>query len=94
MTPALPASGPQSRDLRLVLRPEWDPGAADPGRRGLLAADPRVRTLLKVLVSYPEVRHVLPDRVSLDADADPRLLETIARFLERQDWLLSRVSVR
>lgn len=91
-TPA--TTGPASRDLRLVLRPEWDPAAADPARRGLLAADARVRTLLKVLVSYSEVRYVLPDRVSLDADADPRLLETIARFLERQDWLLSRVSVR
>ena len=30
----------------------------------------------------------------LDPAADPRTLETIARFLERQDWLLSRVSVR
>jgi hypothetical protein len=52
-----------------------------------------VRTLLRVLVSYPEVRYVLPDRVSLDAGADPRLLETIARFLERQQWLVRRVTV-
>jgi hypothetical protein len=82
------------RDLRLVFQPDWDPGPTDPGRRGLLARDPRVRTLLKVLVSYPEVRYVLPDRVRLDPSADPRLLETITRFLERQSWLLKSVVVR
>jgi hypothetical protein len=52
-----------------------------------------VRTLLKVLVSYPDVRYVLADRISLDGSADPRLLETIARFLERQRWLVERVKV-
>jgi hypothetical protein len=52
-----------------------------------------VRTLLRVLVSYPEVRYILPDRISLDAAADPRTLETMARFLERQSWLVRRVAV-
>jgi hypothetical protein len=82
------------RDLRLVFQPDWDPGPADPGRGGLLARDPKVRTLLKVLVSYPEVRYVLPDRIHLDQASDPRLLETITRFLERQSWLLKSVIVR
>jgi hypothetical protein len=40
------------------------------------------------------VRYVVPDRVSLEATADPRLLETIARFLERQEWLVKSVAVR
>lgn len=80
------------RTVQVGLQPGWEPGAA-PGHRGLLSAEPRVRTLLRVLVSYPEVRYVLPDRVSLDAGADPRLLETIARFLERQQWLVRRVTV-
>lgn len=83
-----------SRDLRLVFQPEWEPGVGDPGRRGLLAPDSRVRTLLKVLVSYGEVRYVVPDRVSLEATADPRLLETLRRFLERQGWLVKSVSLR
>jgi hypothetical protein len=47
-----------------------------------------------VLVSYPEVRYVLPDRICLDQTSDPRLLETITRFLERQSWLLRSVTVR
>ena len=72
-----------------MLRDAWGP----PGGRGLLAADPRVRTLVRVLVSYPDVRHVLPDRVSLEAAADERVLDTVARFLERQQWLVSSVVV-
>ncbi|HET7874908.1 MAG TPA: hypothetical protein VFN71_05235 [Methylomirabilota bacterium] len=78
--------------LVVSLQPEWDPASAPPSRRGLLAADPRVRTLLRVLVSYPEVRHVLPDRVSVEAAADTRVVETIGRFLERQSWLITRVA--
>jgi hypothetical protein len=57
-----------------------------------MARDPRARTLLRVLVSYPEVRYVLPDRVGLEAGADPRLIETLIRFLGRQGWLLTRVT--
>jgi hypothetical protein len=83
-----------TRDLRVVFQPDWQPDADDPGRRGLLAVDPRVRTLVRLLVSYAEVRYVVPDRVSLEATADPRLLETIARFLERQEWLVKSVAVR
>ena len=37
--------------------------------------------------------YILPDRISLDASADPRTLETMARFLERQSWLVRRVAV-
>jgi hypothetical protein len=84
----------EGREVRLTFQPDWDPGPADPGRGGLLARDPKVRTLLKVLVSYPEVHYVLPDRIRLDQASDPRLLDTIQRFLERQSWLLRAVSVR
>lgn len=87
---AAPAPG---RTLRVGLQTEWDPHTAAAGHHGLLAWDPRVRTLLRVLVSYPEVRYVLPDRISLDPGADPRTLETMARFLERQSWLVRRVAV-
>jgi hypothetical protein len=81
------------RTLRVGLQSEWDPHSAGSGHQGLLAWDHRVRTLLRVLVSYPEVRYILPDRISLDASADPRTLETMARFLERQSWLVRRVAV-
>jgi len=81
-------------ELRLVLRPEWDGSAGAAGRSGLLAGDERVRTLLRVLVTYPEVRYVLPDRIRLDPSSDPRLLETITRFLERQTWLVEGVTVQ
>ena len=84
----------EGREVRLAFQPDWDPGPADPGRGGLLARDPKVRTLLKVLVSYPEVHYVLPDRIRLDPASDPRLLDTIQRFLERQSWLLRAVTVR
>ena len=80
------------RWLWAAFQPAWDPGAGDPGRRGFLASDPRVRTLLRVLVSYPEVRYVLPDRVALQLGADARLIETVLRFLGRQRWLVTRVT--
>ena len=81
------------RSLRVVFQPDWDPEAGSPGHRGLFASDPRVRTLLRVLMSYPEVRYALPDRVSLDGGANPALLEAVARFLDRQSWLVKRVSI-
>jgi hypothetical protein len=46
-----------------------------------------------VLVSYPEVRHILPDRISLEPTAEARTLETVVRFLERQQWLVKSVVV-
>ena len=60
-----------------------------PEGRGFLDADSRIRTLRRVLVTYPEVRHILPDRISLDASTAPRTLETVSRFLQRQQWLVS-----
>jgi len=57
-----------------------------------MAPDPRARALLRVLVSYPEVRYVLPDRVGLEAGADARLIETLLRFLGRQEWFITRVT--
>ena len=84
--------GVSDRFLRAAFQPSWDPGVGDPGRRGFMAADPRARTLLRVLVSYPEVRYVLPDRVGLEAGTDARLIETLMRFLGRQNWLLTRVT--
>lgn len=77
------------RGIRVIFQPRW----SAPGEKGLLGPDPRVRTLRKVLVSYPEVRHILPDRVSFEPTADPRLLETVAKFLERQQWLVRSVEV-
>jgi hypothetical protein len=81
------------RSLTIVFEAGWDPSVAAPAHRGLFAADPRVRTLLKVLASYPEVRFVLPDRISLDGAASVPLLESIARFLTRQTWLVRRVDI-
>jgi len=85
-------AGVSGRWLRAEFQPAWVPGAEDAGRRGFMAPDPRARTLLRVLVSYPEVRYVLPDRVGLQAGADPRLIETLLRFLGRQEWLITRVT--
>jgi hypothetical protein len=80
--------------LSIAFQPEWAPtSAAAGGQRGLFSADARVKTLLKVLASYPEVRYILPDRISLDTSASVSLLEAVARFLERQSWLVKRVSV-
>jgi hypothetical protein len=75
------------------IRVRFRPGRDIDSDRGLLGNDERIRTLRKVLVSYPEVRHIVPDRVSLDPNTDPRLLETVARFLERQQWLVRDVEV-
>ena len=82
-----------ARTLRVAFDPDGDPDGPGSGRRGLFAADPRARTLLRVLLSYPEVRYIVPDRISLDVAAGPVLLETIARFLERQRWLVRRVVI-
>jgi hypothetical protein len=82
-----------ARSLRIVFEPGWDPNAGAASHRGLFATDPRVRTLLRVLVSYPEVRFALPDRISLDAAASAPLLESIARFLSRQTWLVRHVEI-
>jgi hypothetical protein len=78
------------RELRVSFQPGW--GA--PTGKGLLANDQRVRTLRRVLVTFPEVRHILPDRISVDVGADARLLESIAVFLKRQRWLVKAVEIR
>lgn len=77
------------RAIRVQCRREF----AMPDGQGLLAQDPRARTLRKVLVSYPEVRHIRPDRISLEAGVDPRTIDTVVRFLERQQWLVTAVVV-
>ncbi len=82
-----PAAPPRS--IRLVFKGEW----TAPDSKGLHSADPRLRTLRKVLVSYPDVRHIVPDRISLEASADSRTLDAVARFLERQHWLVKSVAV-
>lgn len=79
----------EARAIRVQCRREF----ALPEGQGLLAQDPRARTLRKVLVSYPEVRHIRPDRISLDATADARTIDTVVRFLERQQWLVTAVAV-
>jgi hypothetical protein len=71
----------------VIFSQEW----AGPEAQGLLASDPRVRTLRKVLVTYPDVRHILPDRVSLEATADQRVLEAVTLFLQRQQWLVKSI---
>jgi hypothetical protein len=72
-----------------VLRDEW----REPEAQGLLSSDARLRTLRKVLVTYPDVRHILPDRVSLEATIETSVVETLKHFLERQHWLLKAVVV-
>ena len=72
--------------IHVGLRAEW----AGPG--GLLGGHPRVRTLRKVLVSYPDVRHIVPDCIRLHAHADTRTLASVTRFLERQQWLVTSVT--
>jgi hypothetical protein len=72
------------RTIRVRFQKEW----AAHERRGLLAPDPRVRTLCRVLVTYPDVRHIATDRISLYGNADARTVDTVTRFLERQHWLV------
>jgi hypothetical protein len=79
--------------IAVTFEPEWEAAAPHAGRTGFFAADPRVRTLLRVLLSYPEVRYVVPDRINLDAGAAPALLDSLAHFLERQRWLVRRVDI-
>lgn len=78
-----------TRAIRVTLQDEWE----RPAHRGLLDVDRRVRTLCRVLVSYPEVRHILPDRVSVDAVASTEVLEAMSRFLSRQRWLVRDVEI-
>ena len=73
----------------MLLRGEWG-GVAG---QGLLASDSRVRTLRKVLVTYPGVRHILPDRISLEGSSEAAVLDTIKHVLERQQWLVKSVSI-
>ena len=75
------------KTLRLSFHSDWTDA------RGLLANDPRVRTLTRVLVTYPDVRHIVPDRISFEGTTDPRTLETVVKFLERQQWLVKAVQV-
>jgi hypothetical protein len=80
---------PGVRAIRVTLQDEWH----RPHHRGLLDVDPRVRTLCRVLVSYPEVRHILPDRVSMDPVVAPEVLAAMSRFLSRQRWLVRDVEI-
>ena len=52
-----------------------------------------MRTLRKVLVTYPDVRHILPDRISLDASVESAVIDTLKHFLERQQWIVKAVTV-
>lgn len=81
-----PDGGPS---IRVVLRAEW----AAPAGQGLLAGDARVRTLCRVLVTYPGVRHVVPDGVRLEAGVDAGALDSLVRLLQRQQWLVASVAV-
>jgi hypothetical protein len=78
-----------ARAIRVTFQDDWK----QPEHRGLLDLDPRVRTLCRVLVSYPEVRYILPDRVSIDGEAAAETLETMSRFLSRQRWLVRTVEI-
>ena len=77
---------PAPKIIRIVFRPDRE-------SRGLLGSDPRLRTLRKVLVTYPEVRHILPDRVSLVPSAAAATLATMVRFIERQHWLVKSAAI-
>ena len=89
MEPSAEGAGiPAPRAVRVVLQPGWGPGEG----LGLLASDPRVRTLRKVLVTYPAVRYVLPDRISLEPTTDVRTLDSLITFLQRQQWLVKSVA--
>ncbi|HYE89383.1 MAG TPA: hypothetical protein VEA38_00130 [Terriglobales bacterium] len=39
------------------------------------------------------MRHILPDRVSLESGTDAAVVDTLRHFLERQHWLLQSVVV-
>jgi hypothetical protein len=78
------------RAIRVLFQKDW---SVTERRGGLLATDPRVRTLCRVLVTYPEVRYIVPDRISLDPAASERTIETVVRFLERQSWLVKSVVI-
>ena len=82
-----------ARAISVAFEPEWDAPVPGGGHWGFFAADPRARTLLRVLLSYAEVRHIVPDRISLDAGTGSALLDSIAHFLERQHWLVKRVVI-
>jgi len=69
-----------------VVRVAFRTGAAD--AHGLLGGDPRIRALCRELAGAPGVRHVLPDRVSVDAGA-----EAVAERLRRETWLVAAVRV-
>ena len=75
------------REIRVLCHPPF----CGPAGQGLLADDARVRTLRKVLVTYPEVRHIVPDRISLEPAVEAKTLDIVVRFLERQVWLVKSV---
>jgi hypothetical protein len=83
--PAVARAGP--RRIRVIFSDEW----AGSESQGLLAGDTRLRTLRRVLVTYPDVRHILPDQISLEATVDDRVLDAVAHFLGRQQWLVKSV---
>jgi hypothetical protein len=92
VVPAEPAKAPRLADspgyrtIRISLRPECD-------RQGLLASEPRAQALRKALVAYPGVRHVLPNRVSLDAAVESHVLNAIVRLVEQHRWLASSATI-
>jgi hypothetical protein len=77
---------PGFRTIRISLRSACD-------RRGLLASEPRAQALRKALVAHPGVRHILPDRVSLDAAVESHVLNAIVRLVEQHRWLASSATI-
>ena len=88
-----PADTAPPRRLDVTFAASWGATPDPAGRGGLLAFDDRIHTLLGILLSYPDVRHVLPDQVSLDPATEPQILETLRLFLQRQHWLVRSVAV-
>lgn len=88
-TSGTPDAASAARVMRVLFRGDWSRRDA----QGLLGSDPRVRTLRKVLVTYPDVRHIVPDRISFESTTAPSTIDTVKRFLERQQWLVKSVVV-
>ena len=88
-TGGTPPGARPAQVMRVVLRADWTLHDT----QGLLGSDPRVRTLRKVLVTYPDVRHIVPDRISFEATTAPSTIDTVKRFLERQQWLVKSVTL-
>lgn len=77
------------REIKIQFNTDWE----NKHKKGLLVNDQKTKTVIKVIISYPEIRHIVPSAIRFDSNVSEKTIETIANFLERQKWMIEKALI-